>query len=1376
MTFTKRFVAVVALTTVAAAGLVGIAAPASAVAPTGTPALLSPEAGALVKGNPTLSWSAVPGAVKYRVQIYNPATPSTLLYNTDTYTLRATPPTDLPLGLLSWRVAATDGSAGIGPFAEAQFTKAAATQPTLQSPADGAQLTYPTTAPVLRWSPVPGVKNFRIELDDADDFIQPTAFTTSNTSLALAEPLTLDKDYFWRVQGVSATNGVTTDWSTAWRFRVVWPSADGRPILESPVGGTAVDVTDVVFRWSAVPGAKNYQIQVSPNGDWANNRTDDKVVFGTQYSPTTTYNNATYFWRVRAQDTATKQGQGPWSDVALFKRSWLPQPSLLAPRDGASAATPRFEWTPIPHASSYELEISTDPNFSSLYATCETLNTSVTPMTTGAPHSNTTCGFSLNIGSHYYWRVRGLDLPSGVLGIRSAATDFFYLPASMPTVAGPTNGTSTPAPVLSWQALPGFSKYRVKVIRTSTGVEVSSVDTYATSYTPTAALVAGEQYSWYVVGLTSAGKIGMAPGAHRTFTAAAPTAAPSLDPIAASNDNQFAMPSMTWQPLAGASYYKVYSGVAGSGIFDATPLSGTTKLYQPAFTHAGTVLTSGSYDWYVVAYSAAGAVVDNSSTGTFTIVDLGFTQPVSPPNCVLPECAAVRIATPELSWQHVVGAGVYRVHVALDVNFTNEVHSYTTENTTLTPRESYLDNEAGQSYFWYVQPCKAKVGSTFHGCGPFEGDSLAERVQAFRKASEPIELLGPVNGATELDDVPFRWKDYREPGTERVGAKAYHLQVASDDEFRNVVDDVTVDAPFYTAWEKSYPDGVYYWRVQAVDEGAAALTYSPTWQFQKSASSPVPATALPGENTGLPTLTWGAMPYASGYSVEVYSGTSPLFPSGSKIGSTITTKLPAYTPKDPLAAGQYSWRVRKLDPSGNPGPWSTTVPTFTVLQPAPALTAPDDGAGFATNDLLFSWQGLAGASAYRFESSTSDVFATVLERKDTVMTSWAPTAAYVDGTRYWWRVRVLDGGGNVMADSLKRSFTKDSAAPRVTAVSPTTKLAVDGTITVTFSEPVKGVSTTSLTLRAAGSTAPLAGTVATPTTSPGTATFRPTSPLIPGQYYDVVADAGITDLMGNAIVPATTRVRAVQALENTSPAVSHRWDVDGATAASGGAYISSKLGGTTATFTFTGTDVKVIGRASAGGGNADVLIDGVRQAGISFYNRTDVYKKLMYSKSGLSNAPHTLTVKVLGTKAAAASATNVDIDAFQVGGTLFQESSPAVTTRFLATGAATASAGSYDRAVQDRDPSGAEYRFTFRGTGFTWTATKLPSGGSAGVYVNGVYKGTVSQYSKLPAYKAPVYSASGLVDGVYNVRLVLTGVVPAGSSGTYVSLDSVTTR
>ncbi len=79
---------------------------------------------------------------------------------------------------------------------------------------------------------------------------------------------------------------------------------------------------------------------------------------------------------------------------------------------------------------------------------------------------------------------------------------------------------------------------------------------------------------------------------------------------------------------------------------------------------------------------------------------------VAPDEC-LPNVACPDLTdTPTLDWNPAAGAGSYLVCLALDPDLTNIVKTYRTQYTQLTPRESLLDNQAGQAYYWLARPCK----------------------------------------------------------------------------------------------------------------------------------------------------------------------------------------------------------------------------------------------------------------------------------------------------------------------------------------------------------------------------------------------------------------------------------------------------------------------------------------------------------------------------------------------------------------------------------------------------------------------------------------------------------------------------------------------
>ncbi|QGQ98975.1 hypothetical protein EHS13_30900 [Paenibacillus psychroresistens] len=76
-------------------------------------------------------------------------------------------------------------------------------------------------------------------------------------------------------------------------------------------------------------------------------------------------------------------------------------------------------------------------------------------------------------------------------------------------------------------------------------------------------------------------------------------------------------------------------------------------------------------------------------------------------------------------------------------------------------------------------------------------------------------------------------------------------------------------------------------------------------------------------------------------------------------------------------------------------------------------------------------------------------------------------------------------------------------------------------------------------------------------------------------------------------------------------------------------------------YTFTGTRVDYIAEKASGGGNIDLYIDGVFQQTVNTYNATRLVQQVIYSKTGLSNASHTI-------KGIKKSGSYMEVDAFKV--------------------------------------------------------------------------------------------------------------------------------
>ena len=614
-------------------------------------------------------------------------------------------------------------------------------------------------------------------------------------------------------------------------------------------------------------------------------------------------------------------------------------------------------------------------------------------------------------------------------------------------------------------------------------------------------------------------------------------------------------------------------------------------------------------------------------------------------------------------------------------------------------------------------------------CGPDEGTSANNNASAFRKRSAPVDLVSPADGATVEDLVTFTWTDYLATNQDLAPAvdqeaKSYKIQVSTVADFSSILDTATVDQTTYTPYSKTYPEGPLYWRVQAIDQTGNTLTVSAARTLTKS--SPAPVQTFPGDGdtvSGLPYLAWDPQDYAARYTVEVYTGNDGLWSPGNRVLNQ-TTKFAAWAPTTSLAGGTYSWRVRRLDADGLVGPWSAGR-SFELQAAAPTLISPLDGAGFQSKALFFNWAPVTGAVQYKFEASTSPTFASIYSSQTTVMVSWAPTTAFGDGS-YFWRIKAIDAGANTISTSEVRTFSVDAAAPTVVTKAPTSDASITGAFAVTFSELVQGVDGTTFKVVIAGTSTAVAGTITPggggPTT---TASFKPSSPLVPGQSYTVSLSAGIQDLAGNPLVATSWTVRTSLTVEQSSVAIRELWDRDTSGSASGGAYSEARVAGASASFTFTGTDVTIVGRKASDAGKADVYLDGVKQRTLDLYRSSTQWQAPLWSKTGLADAAHTVKVVVLGTKRAASSNAWVYVDAFRSGPTTYEETNAAVKLGFRRASTTKAYGSSYDTVdhVKSSDTGGVPtYRLVFRGTDVKVYGTKSTSSGKATVYIDGSKK------------------------------------------------------
>jgi hypothetical protein len=380
--------------------------------------------------------------------------------------------------------------------------------------------------------------------------------------------------------------------------------------------------------------------------------------------------------------------------------------------------------------------------------------------------------------------------------------------------------------------------------------------------------------------------------------------------------------------------------------------------------------------------------------------------------------------TPTFSWNAIPGATGYTVTVALDPNFTNIYRSYDALTNRLTPRDSWFDNQANQAYYWTVTPDTLTLDIA--GC-PTDHNKCS----VFQKRSEGIHKTAPALDAVLPNDFSFSWQDYlatNQALTPSVPqeAKQYRIDVSTVSDFATIIDTKVVNTPFYTPWDKTYPEGPIYWRVQAIDGSNNNLTFS-SGNGHLTKQSPAPTLSFPANAAtvkGVPYLQWAPLAYAASYDVQIDNDSNFSSPI-----TTSTTKMTAWAYTASLPAGTYYWRVRRNDADARDGAWSA-IRSFMLAPSAPTLVSPTNGSFPNPATLLLQWTATQPAPKYQVEVSTSPTIASFIAGfpQVTVMTSWAPKLFLTNDT-YYWRVKALNASGTPVATSTIFSFTIGEPTP-----------------------------------------------------------------------------------------------------------------------------------------------------------------------------------------------------------------------------------------------------------------------------------------------------------------------------------------------------------
>jgi hypothetical protein len=602
--------------------------------------------------DPRFSWTRVPGAARYEVEINSSvdfAAGSKVCCSGTTINTSLSPTVVFRDNTYFWRVRAIDADGHAGDWncygdptcqTPGFFTKTFDNVPPTTPPSiknlrmrdnehdpgvdtDAGTAGYQTQVPIVSWNPVPGASSYQVDVTPFDG----SGCVWSATLL----------EHHW------TSNIALTSWTplgTGWNLQ--------KPYPDPHTVATELLVT-------LVPG--QYCVRVRARSD----RASGQEVYGDY-----TYLNPNglgwaFEWTGYPSGGACSPSCSP---------GYLGANDYLVPQHGVTVTqTPLFTWRPVVGASSYFVIVAKDPNFTNVVDYAFTQIPAYAPRGTFGPATypdETTL---------YYWAVlpeAGSDGTGNQGDPLAAAPQNFLKRSTPPTIVSPANGHVFPdQPTFQWTSVTGARTYRLQISQDqSFGHPIDDVTTDSSAYSSNTTYPADTVLYWRVRANDENG-VGLTWSAVGTFqkTLAAPVGS-------GATQGDF-IPTWTWSVVPGAVSYDLAVDLP----------NGTHKDFSGFRTPAVTPLLmygTGIFHWRVRAEfpKAPFGLTPGPYSATY-----GFTRTIREPTGAHADVAQDHIL---LGWNAKPGAKRYRVQISGTSDFGQLVENVVTDNTSYAPRLKFF--------------------------------------------------------------------------------------------------------------------------------------------------------------------------------------------------------------------------------------------------------------------------------------------------------------------------------------------------------------------------------------------------------------------------------------------------------------------------------------------------------------------------------------------------------------------------------------------------------------------------------------------------------------------------------------------------------------
>lgn len=725
-----------------------------------------------------------------------------------------------------------------------------------------------------------------------------------------------EKFYYWRVRpliGGSEAGHWSQIWTTHFTSTLaLTPTTGSAPELIRPTTGFEYVEATPLLEWFPLDSASAYDIEISKNESFTE-IVDTATVSYPAYAPTQSLAQRNlgdvdfgiFYWRVRATS-------GDWSETRRFQ--------IAAQSQWQLSRTVGDSSNQLQIGSDSVADVAVDYDLSDLFAsqssnywflgfhvpTTPTINITYTLYLDTDHQSNSGAtfdakGFSISTIDSYRPEYAIYVLQES--GVYSA--DKVYIYKWEESVWGTVQILSN----IGGQISHADGYVELQIPNTGMGYQTTTGGSYAVSLLslPSSSGSAPQDSVPSDPNIPGSGSISRFSNTSERMNLISPPNDASVDPTTFSSVLPFFWDYPILSPWTGAALEVHLDEAFTSKVAEYIVTSSATYFVPPSRAHTNDLTGDNTYYWRVRPKYLISSSIYGVWTQGWRFERKGFV----PTN--LNE--SVTFATPTFNWDMVEGANYYDLQVDNDDSFGSTAVNISTRQNSYTPTGT-LPNA---TYYWRVR---------VHRYGNVVNEW--SDVQSFTLSLPTPENLTHIP-PNVVDRAPtFHWNPILEYQDiyPVLSAYRYRVQISKDQTFTTIFDSIDTEQTYWTP-TKGYDDGLYYWRVAMIDGSGYFGSYSPYETFTKQ--YPISTLVSPLNGAGVsstPTFIWTAVNNAYKYRLEISQDVnfSPLYDS-------IETNNTRYTPIKNYAIGKtYYWRVAMVDADGKFGPYNDAM---IILDPCP---------------------------------------------------------------------------------------------------------------------------------------------------------------------------------------------------------------------------------------------------------------------------------------------------------------------------------------------------------------------------------------------------------------------------------------------------------